>query len=362
MSATSVPHPGVRRADVTAIGEYADRIDVRSPAEFALDHLPGAVNHPVLDDAERARVGTLYAASAFEARKAGAAVVARNIAAMIESAFFDRPREWRPLVYCWRGGQRSRALVQILQEVGWRPAQLEGGYRAYRRHVVAALARLPQGFRYVVICGLTGSGKSRLLAALAGAGAQVLDLEGIARHRGSVLGGKPDEEQPSQKLFETGLLDALSRLDPARPLFVESESRRIGAVQMPDALLEAMRVGRALTLVTPREARVALLKDEYAHFFAAPDAVGTCLKPLVELHGKAKIARWEAMAGQRDWEALIGELLDEHYDPIYNRSLKRHFAPDPRVIEARAVSRDAFAELARDVLAGIEDEAMMENR
>jgi len=362
MSASSVPHPGVRRVAVTAIAEYPDRIDVRSPAEFALDRLPGAANHPVLDDAERARIGTLYAASAFEARKAGAAVVARNIAAMIESAFVDRRREWRPLVYCWRGGQRSRALVQVLQEVGWRAAQLEGGYRAYRRHVVAELARLPQRLRYVVICGLTGSGKSRLLAALAGAGAQVLDLEGIARHRGSVLGGKPDEEQPSQKLFETGLLDALSRLEPARPVFVESESRRIGAVQMPDALLEAMRVGRALTLLTPREARVALLKDEYAHFFAAPDTVGACLKPLVELHGKAKIARWEALAAQRDWEALIGELLDEHYDPIYSRSLKRHFAADPRVVEARAVSAEAFAELAREVLAGIEDEAMVENR
>jgi len=361
MSAMGVPHPGVRRVAVTAIAEYPDRIDVRSPSEFALDRLPGAANHPVLDDAERARIGTLHAASAFEARKAGAAVVARNIAAMIDSVFVERPREWRPLVYCWRGGQRSRALVQVLQEIGWRAAQLEGGYRAYRRHVVAELARLPQRFRYVVICGLTGSGKSRLLAALAGAGAQVLDLEGIARHRGSVLGGMPDERQPSQKLFESGLLGALSRLDPARPVFVESESRRIGAVQMPDALLEAMRGGRALTLVTPREARVALLKDEYAHFFAAPEAVGACLKPLVEVHGKAKIARWEALAAQRDWEALIGELLDAHYDPIYTRSLGRHFAANAPVIEARSADAATFAALARQVLAGIEHEAIAES-
>ena len=362
MSATSAPYPGVRRVAVAAIAEYPECIDVRSPAEFALDRVPRAANHPVLDDAERARIGTLHAASAFEARKAGAAVVARNIAAMIESAFVNRPRDWRPLVYCWRGGQRSRALVQVLQEIGWRAAQLEGGYRAYRRHVVAELARLPQRLRYIVICGLTGSGKSRLLAALAAAGAQTLDLEGIARHRGSVLGGMPGEEQPSQKLFESGLLDALSRLDPARPVFVESESRRIGAVQMPDALLEAMRAGRALTLVTPREARVALLQDEYAHFFAAPDAVGACLEPLVELHGKAKIARWEALAAQRDWEALIGELLDEHYDPIYTRSLKRNFAAEMRVIEARSADAAAFAALAREVLAGIDEEEISETR
>ncbi|MGE5142367.1 MAG: tRNA 2-selenouridine(34) synthase MnmH [Acidobacteriota bacterium] len=361
MRATSVPYPGVRRVPVAAIAEYPDRIDVRSPSEFALDHVPGATSHPVLDDAERTRIGTLHAASAFEARKAAAAVVARNIVTMIESEFLDRPRDWRPLVYCWRGGQRSRALVQVLQEIGWRAAQLEGGYRAYRRHVVAEIARLPQRFRYVVICGLTGSGKSRLLAALADAGAQVLDLEGIARHRGSVLGGKPDEEQPSQKLFESRLLEALSRLDPAQRVFVESEGRRIGAVQMPDALLEAMRAGRALTLVTPREARVALLKDEYAHFFAAPDAVGACLKPLTELHGKAKIARWEAMAARGDWEALIGELLDAHYDPIYTRSLRRNFAAEARVIETRSADAAAFAELARGVLTGIEDEDIVEN-
>jgi tRNA 2-selenouridine synthase len=103
---------------------------------------------------------------------------------MLETAFAERPREWQPLVYCWRGGQRSRALTQVLHEVGWRAVQLEGGYRAYRRHVVAELTRVPQRFGYVVICGLTGSGKSRLLAALAAAGAQTLDLEGIARHRG----------------------------------------------------------------------------------------------------------------------------------------------------------------------------------
>src|SRR6266511_2102838 len=197
-------------------------------------------------------------------------------------------RELRPLVYCWRGGQRSRALTQVLNEIGWRAVQLEGGYRAYRRHVVAELARLPLRFRFVVICGLTGSGKSRLLGALGRSGAQTLDLEGIARHRGSLLGEVPGDPQPSQKWFESQLFDALGRLDGSRPVFVESESRRIGSVQMPDALLAQMRIGRALTLVTPLEQRVALLKEEYAHFLCAPASLGACLEPLVELHGKAR--------------------------------------------------------------------------
>jgi len=233
MSGTGVLFSGVRRVGIGALAEYPERIDVRSPAEFVEDHVPAAANHPVLDDAERARVGTLYAASPFDARKLGAAIVARNIATMLESAFAAHSREWQPLVYCWRGGQRSRALVQVMHEVGWRAVQLEGGYRAYRRHVVAELERAPRRLDFVVICGLTGSGKSRLLAALAAAGAQTLDLEGIARHRGSLLGDLPGEPQPSQKCFETQILDVLSRLDATRPVFVESESGESAACRCP---------------------------------------------------------------------------------------------------------------------------------
>ena len=357
-----MPHPGVRRVAVTVLAEYEDRIDVRSPSEFADDHVPSATNHPVLDNTERARIGTLYASSPFAARKLGAAIVARNIASMLETAFAERPREWQPLVYCWRGGQRSRALTQVLHEVGWRAVQLEGGYRAYRRHVVAELARVPQ--RFVVICGLTGSGKSRLLAALAASGAQTLDLETLARHRGSLLGDLPGEPQPSQKSFESQLLDALARLDPSRPVYVESESRRIGSVQMPDALLAAMRVGRALTLRTPLEKRVALLKAEYAHFLADPALLGACLRPLTPLHGKATIARWEAMAVAADWDPLIAELLQAHYDPTYARSLERNFpaAPSSRVIEAHEIAPAAFAALALDVRALLEADEPLESR
>jgi len=349
----NAPHPGMHRVGVAALAAYPDRIDVRSPAEFAADHVPMATNHPVLDDAERVLIGTLYMASPFAARKRGAALVARNIAAMLETAFAEQGREWRPLVYCWRGGQRSRALTEVFNEIGWRAVQLEGGYRTYRRHVVAELARLPARLRFVVICGLTGSGKSRLLAALARSGAQTLDLEGIARHRGSLLGDVPGDPQPSQKWFESQLFDALGRLDDSRPVFVESESRRIGSVQMPDALLLQMRIGRALTLVTPLEQRVALLKEEYAHFLSAPASLGACLEPLVELHGKAAIARWEAMAAAADWDQLVAELLETHYDPMYARSLARNF-PSSReslVIEAPDVSANAFATLASEVRA-----------
>lgn len=349
----SETHPGLQRVDVAALSTYRDRIDVRSPAEFAQDHIPAAHNHPVLDDAERARIGTLYASSPFSARKLGAALVARNVATMLETAFVDHPREWRPLVYCWRGGQRSRALVQVLNEVGWRAAQLEGGYRAYRRQVVAELARLPHRYRFVVICGLTGSGKSRLLAALERAGAQTLDLEGIACHRGSLLGDLPGCRQPSQKWFESQLFDTLDRLDATRPVFVESESRRIGSVQMPDALLTQMRAGRLLTLITPLAHRLALLKDEYAHFLAAPARVGASLQPLIDRYGKATIVRWQAMATAGDWDGLIAALLESHYDPMYTHSIERNFptSQSARVVEAHDVSQQAFTVLAAEVRA-----------
>jgi len=340
------------RVTIEAIGDYAERIDVRSPAEFADDHIPGATGHPVLDDVERARIGTMHAAeSAFAARRAGAALVARNIAAMLDGAFAGKPRDWAPLVYCWRGGQRSRSLVHILREIGWRAAQLDGGYRAYRRHVVGELATLPGAFCYKVVCGLTGSGKSRLLAALAAEGAQVLDLEGLARHRGSLLGDLPGDPQPSQKWFESQLVAVLRRFDPARPVYVESESKRIGAVQLPEALLAAMRAAECVRLELPRPKRIELLKGEYAHFLADHAALAARLQHLAPLHGKSTIERWADAARAGDWDTLVGELLDRHYDPLYARSIDRNF---PRIADAigiapAAVSGAAFRALAREL-------------
>jgi tRNA 2-selenouridine synthase len=345
--------PGGIKVGVDALSAHGDRIDVRSPSEFALDHIPGAVNLPVLDDAQRAEVGTLHAReSAFAAKQRGAALVARSIARIVEEHCAGKPRDWSPLVYCWRGGKRSGALAHVLNEIGWRAVQLDGGYQTYRRHVVAELARLPAGFDYIVICGLTGSGKSRLLAALGEAGAQVLDLEGLARHRGSLLGDLPGDPQPSQKRFDSQLHAALAALDPARPVFVESESRKIGSVQVPDALLARMRDARCVRVDTPLALRVALLKDEYAHFLTDTGALGARLAHLVPLHGRKTIERWTETAQAGDFDTLVRDLLVQHYDPAYTRSIERNF---PRVAEAitvapRDVAPAAFAALARELI------------
>ena len=343
--------PGTK-IGLASLADYPERIDVRSPSEFAIDHLPGAVNLPVLSDEERKLVGTLHAQdSAFAARKVGAAIVARNIARIVETHCAAKPREWAPAVYCWRGGKRSASLAHVLNEIGWRAVQLDGGYRTWRRHVVAALVDAPAHFRYVVVCGLTGSGKSRLLAALHAEGAQVLDLEGLARHRGSLLGDLPRDPQPSQTAFDTALLTALEGFDAARPVYVESESRKIGAIQVPDALLDAMRRAACIRVDTPRELRVALLKDEYLHFIEDPGSLADKLQPLVPVHGRKVIEHWIAAATAGDFDTLVDELLVTHYDPTYGRSILRNFSrhADALRVTPHAIDMPAFRALARDL-------------
>jgi tRNA 2-selenouridine synthase len=342
------------RATVTHLSQFDELIDVRSPSEFALDHVPGARNLPVLSDEERAQVGTLYKQhSAFAARKAGAALVAVNIARHLQGPLHDKPRGWRPLVYCWRGGQRSRSLTHVLREVGWDARQLEGGYKAFRRAVVVDTPELAQRFDWQVICGMTGSGKSRLLQTMTGQGAQVLDLEGLAAHRGSVLGGLPSAPQPTQKMFESLLWQRLRQLDPSRPVFVESESKKIGALQVPQGLLDCMWRSDCIRVNTALPARVELLKQEYVHFLADPASLGQQLDRLVPLHGHAVIERWKAQAWAGDWDTLVEELLVRHYDPTYGRSIGAHYPrlPQARELDLESSDHDAFVAAACELLA-----------
>ncbi len=307
--------------------EYDALLDVRSPSEFAEDHMPGAINVPVLDDAERARVGTLYVqTSPFEAKKVGAALIAHNVAAHLEQLFLDQPKTWRPLIYCWRGGQRSGAMAHIFAQIGWQVGQLQGGYKAYRAHVREQLRVLPEKFDYRVLCGATGSGKSRLLQALAGQGAQVLDLEDLANHRGSLLGELPDLPQPSQKMFETRLWDALCRLDPQHPVFVEAESRRIGVLSLPDNLLDSMRQSPCVVLDADAEARADLLLEDYRHFLMAPESLFARLDQLLPLLGRQTLDHWRDLAQAGQWRELVIELLEKHYDPAYRKSTRSNFA------------------------------------
>ncbi|MRR51504.1 MAG: tRNA 2-selenouridine(34) synthase MnmH [Rhodocyclaceae bacterium] len=341
-------------ATLAQLGDFDEILDARSPAEFADDHVPGAVSRPVLDNEERIRVGTLYKqVSPFEAKKLGAALVAKNIATHLQAHYLDQPKTWRPLVYCWRGGQRSGAFTHILREIGWDAHRLEGGYKTWRSHVVASLVSLPDRFRYTVISGATGSGKSRLLEALASEGAQVLHLEALAAHKGSLLGALPNQPQPSQRSFESALLAALEGFDPQRPVFVEAESRRIGAINLPETLISRIRSAPCLRVEASIEARVAFLLQDYAYFLADPAWLLDTITRFQGMQSNDTLARWRSMVDAREFEPLVRELLEQHYDPLYQRSQSRNYtdyeAAAPLVTDD--LSPDAVRALAQRVLA-----------
>ena len=324
-------------------------IDARSPAEFALDHVPGAINCPVLDDEERRIVGTLYKQQgAFEARRVGGAMVAANLARHLRERFADRPASWKPLVYCWRGGLRSGSMVTWLRLVGWDAQQLAGGYKSFRRHVVAQIDALCPQLQLRVICGATGSAKTRVLQALAAQGEQVLDLEEAACHKGSLLGGLPGVPQPSQKSFETQVVTRLEGFDLARPIYVEGESPRIGKISLPVPLVTRMREAPVIEVAASPQARLDYLLRDYAYLGNEPEALAAQLGKLKEMQGKETVSRWQQWALAGELSLLFEELMSLHYDPHYQRSQERHFRQwaARRSVEAGALDDAGIAGLA----------------
>ncbi|WP_028605407.1 tRNA 2-selenouridine(34) synthase MnmH [Ottowia thiooxydans] len=335
------------------IAEFSAVIDARSEGEFKLDRLPHAVNWPSLHDEERVRVGTLYKqVSPFEAKKLGAGLVAKNIGSHIEREVLDKPKDWKPLIYCWRGGQRSSALALVLGQIGFRVHLIEGGYKAFRAAMLVQISLKAERLRYRVICGPTGSGKTRLLHALAQAGAQVLDLEGLAHHRASVLGLIPGQPQPSQKRFDTLVWEALSSFDPQKPVYVEAESKKVGNVTLPDSLFSAMRSSPCIRVELTEEARVALLLQDYPFFVSDPEFFCRRLEALIELRGKAVIEAWKAQVRAGQLEPVVRELLRLHYDPGYAVSTRRAFSQfdTARVVSSNDWSPEMLALKSAEIL------------
>jgi tRNA 2-selenouridine synthase len=309
-----------------AAGGFSTIIDARSEAEYALDHLPGAVNWPSLNNEERIFVGTMYKqVGAFEAQKHGAALVAANIARHIQRDVLDLPKNWQPLIYCWRGGKRSGSLSLVLGQIGFKVNLIEGGYKAFRAAMVEDIPKRVAPLQFKVISGPTGSGKTRLLYALAAEGAQVLDLEDLACHRSSVLGHIPGQPQPSQKRFDTLVWQALRSFDPARPVFVESESRKVGNLSIPESLMLAMRDSPCFELQLSLDERVALLMEDYQFFVDDQDLFGRRLDALVAIRGKAVVEAWKSQIQTGHIEDVVRDLLVLHYDPTYAASMVRNF-------------------------------------
>ncbi len=331
---------------------FDDIIDVRSPAEYAEDHIPGAISLPALDNDQRATVGTIYTQeSSFTARKIGAAMVARNVAVHLEGALADRDGGWRPLVYCWRGGQRSGSFASILSQIGWRAEVIEGGYRSYRRLVVQAMHDTPLPHRVILLDGNTGTAKTDILALLAKRGVQVIDLEGLAAHRGSLFGAVA-RPQPSQKAFESALAHVFDGLDPARPVVIEAESSKVGAALVPSALWVAMRGAPRIRLNAPLEARARYLTRAYADLTADIGAMQATLAKLVPLRGHEQVCLWQQMAVRREFEALAAELMAKHYDSRYNKSRSAHQVDLLAELDLFRLDEEELAQVA-DQIAGL---------
>ncbi|WP_170428744.1 tRNA 2-selenouridine(34) synthase MnmH [Ruegeria arenilitoris] len=326
-------------------------IDVRSPAEFAEDHLPGAINLPVLDNEERARVGTIYVQeSPFLARKLGAALVFRNAANHIEHSLAHHEGGWKPLVYCWRGGQRSGSFTWMLQQIGWRAEVVKGGYRTYRRLVYRFLYQDPLPHRLIALDGYTGTAKTDLLVHLNRRGVQVLDLEGLANHRGSLLGEMPGG-QPSQKAFESTLAAALCGLDPARPVVVEAESSKIGTLILPPSLWTALRNAPRIQVQASIEARTAYLVNAYNDILSDADRLRDRLSPLRFHRGHEVVDGWLSLIDAGDKQALTQALMEQHYDPSYAKSSRARRAEVVAQVDAATLDdagqKDTAARIER---------------
>ncbi|MFT3688358.1 tRNA 2-selenouridine(34) synthase MnmH [Paenirhodobacter sp.] len=330
-------------SDLRTLG-FDEVIDVRTPSEYAQDHLPGAINLPVLDDSERARVGMIYKqVSPFDARKIGAALVARNAARHIEQSLMDRPGGWHPLIYCWRGGQRSGSFATILGQIGWRVETIAGGYKAWRRLVIEALHNRPFPAPVVLLDGNTGTAKTELLKLLAGMGVQVLDLEGLANHRGSLFGATGP--QPAQTGFEGRLADLIERLDPARPVVIEAESSMIGRLKLPGRLWRAMQAAPRIEIHASRDERARYLTRAYADMIADPARLAATVDRLRPYQPARRIEGWHGMIAAGSFAELAGELMEWHYDPGYARSRAR-IGAQITAMTAASLTPDALPDLA----------------
>ena len=332
--------------------KYDAIIDVRSPAEYEIDHIPGAINLPVLSNAERAEIGTIYKQqSPFLARKRGAALISRNIANHLDHTLINHKNDWSPLVYCWRGGQRSGAMARVFSEIGWSVAVLEGGYKHYRRQVQAGLIELAQNIKPILLDGPTGSGKTVILHALIEEGMQVIDLERIACHRGSVLGGIPDQKQPAQRLFESHLYHEFIQLDLTKAVMMEAESSKIGGLHIPDSIWKAMLEATCIKISTPIEARVNHILTEYDHITKQPDILLRLVQGMANRHGHAVTQEWKALIADEDWQGLVIDLINQHYDPAYQGSSDRRQRKALGVIHLEKLDHDHLQKASRDILA-----------
>ncbi len=304
---------------------YDEIIDVRSPSEFIKDHIPGAINLPVLNDEERKRVGTLYKQiNPFEAKKLGAALISSNISTALSNHLKNKEKAYKPLIYCWRGGQRSGSLAIVLSQIGWQVTILKGGYKYYRSQVRQWLENILPELDYCILAGLTGTTKTKILNLLKAKGEQVIDLENLANHRGSLLGQLPDWPQPEQKSFESSMVKEIKNFSRQQVTWIESESSKVGNIHIPKSLWICMKTARVFDISANLDARVDYIIQDYPWFTNNKKLIQDKISLLKSTHGEKQLKEWYSFIENNQWKELVKSLLVIHYDPSYSRSLSNN--------------------------------------
>lgn len=336
------------------LSEFSEIIDVRSPAEYALDHIPGAINLPVLYDEQRAKIGKIYKKNPFDARRLGAAIISANVSSHIQNHMMEYGPDYSPLLYCWRGGMRSRSFSFILNSICWRPYLVNGGYRAFRKFLVEETEDIFQqeALNLRVLSGLTGVGKTRLLKTIHTQGGQVLDLEALANHKGSLLGATPNSPQPAQKKFETNLWHQMKQFDLTKPIFTEAESNRIGSIHCPPSLWTALKSSPVINIELPINERIKILLEEYPHFKEDTDKLKLLLSKLIPLRGHDQVEEWNSLIDKQQWDDFVQSVLETHYDLCYRApgSEDSNYQKATGNIAIQDASKESFQSAAKQAL------------
>ena len=326
-------------------------IDVRSPLEFAEDHIVGAINCPVLSDLERQKVGTIYKKeSSFKAKIIGSSLTAKNIAFHIENNFMEKKGSWQPLIYCWRGGQRSKAFSIVLSEVGWRTNQLKGGYKEYRNQVINFLDNIGPKLKITLISGKTGSAKTKILKSIENEGGQILDLEGLANHKGSLLGKIPDLIQPSQKFFESLIFNKIQKLNLKDKIYIEAESSKIGNIHIPKSIWKKMINSTRIEISANVELRAKFLVSDYDYMCNDPTLINPIIKGLKNRLSKKLFDEWTNLIDRKKWFDLTKSFLENHYDPSYSSNTIKNDRKVIKKITATSLNNSDIKDIAKKIL------------
>ena len=303
---------------------FSDIIDVRSPAEFKEDHISGSINLPVLNNKQRVDIGKIYKKeSPFKAKKIGASLVSNNISKHLKKVLINKPGNWKPLIYCWRGGQRSKAFATVLSEIGWQVTILKGGYKTYRSSINNEINKLTKTSRFIVLKGPTGCAKTKILELLKKQGLSVLNLERLASHKGSLLGDIPNKKQPSQKMFESKIFSSLNNLKNKNKIFIESESSKIGNLFLPQIVLNKIKTSQAIEINANLDERIKFLLNDYSKYIREENSFLELFKHAKNKVSSKTINNWLKLYKNKNWYKLAHYLIVDYYDPLYKHNLNK---------------------------------------